>query len=137
MLLIRVMCLHQLLLLLLLVATPTHLATAETSSTGHDHGGDKSALVSFKEKISSHSGVLDSWNQSTSYCSWLGVGCSKRHPWRVVTLKLSYQGLIGTISPAIGNLTFLSLLDLRSNNLQGEIPPSIGSLKRLSSLSWS
>ncbi|CAN6180564.1 unnamed protein product [Urochloa humidicola] len=66
MLLIRVMCLYQLLLLLLLVATATHLATAKTSSIGHNRGGDKSVLVSFKEKISSHSGVLDSWNQSTS-----------------------------------------------------------------------
>ncbi|CAN6222711.1 unnamed protein product [Urochloa humidicola] len=114
---------------LLLFATATNRVMAEMSSRGY--GGDESALVSFKEKISSHSGVLDSWNQSTGYCSWEGVICSKRHPWRVVTLNLSSQGLIGTISPAIGNLTFLRSLNLSTNTLQGEIPPSIGGLGRL------
>ncbi|CAL5076479.1 unnamed protein product [Urochloa decumbens] len=125
--LVRTRCLLQ--LLLLLVATAAHLATAETSSRGH--GGDEGALLAFKEKTSSHSGVLDSWNQSTSYCSWEGVSCSKRHQWRVVALDLSSQGLHGTISPTIGNLTFLRSLNLSINTLQGEIPPSIGSLRRL------
>ncbi|OEL33143.1 hypothetical protein BAE44_0005841 [Dichanthelium oligosanthes] len=102
---------------------PTH-ATATLSSSGH--AGDESALVAIKAKFSSHSGVMDSWNQSTSYCSWEGVTCSRRHRWRVVALDLSSQGLAGTISPAIGNLTFLRSLNLSINTLQGEIPPSIG-----------
>jgi hypothetical protein len=49
----------------------------------------------------------------------------------VVALDLSSQGLDGTISPAIGNLTFLRSLNLSFNGLRGEIPPSIGSLRRL------
>ncbi|CAL5079200.1 unnamed protein product [Urochloa decumbens] len=126
MLLVRTSCLLQ---LLLLFTTATNVATTEISSTGH--GGDAAALVAFKEKISSHSGVLDSWNQSTSYCNWEGVTCSKRHQWRVVALELSSQGLEGTISPAIGNLTFLRSLNLSANTIQGEIPPTIGSLRRL------
>jgi Leucine-rich repeat (LRR) protein len=52
----------------------------------------------------------------------------------VVALDLSAQGLAGTISPAIGNLTFLRSLNLSFNGLQGEIPPSIGSLRRLQQL---
>jgi len=115
-----------LLLLLLTTAATTNCAAASSSSTGH--GSDVGALLSFKEKISHHSGVLDSWNQSTSYCSWEGVTCGTRHRWRVVALNLNSQGLTGTISPAIGNLTFLRSLNLSSNTLQGVIPPSIGSL---------
>ncbi|CAL5079211.1 unnamed protein product [Urochloa decumbens] len=125
--LIRTRCLLQ--LLLLTTMATTNCPTAFSSLTGH--AGDEGALQAFKAKISCHSGVLDSWNQSTSYCNWEGVDCSKRHRWRVVTLDLSSQGLDGTISPAIGNLTFLRLLNLSSNTLQGEIPPGIGSLRHL------
>jgi hypothetical protein len=39
-----------------------------TSSTTATTNYDEIALVAFKAKISGHSGV-DSWNQSTSYCS--------------------------------------------------------------------
>ncbi|OEL21946.1 LRR receptor-like serine/threonine-protein kinase EFR [Dichanthelium oligosanthes] len=124
---------HLLQLLLLLSAMATTQATATLSSSGHDD--DERALVAVKAKIPSHRGVLASWNQSTSYCSWEGVTCSRRHRWRVVALDLSSsQALAGTISPAIGNLTFLRSLNLSSNGLQGEIPPSIGSLRRLQSL---
>jgi Leucine-rich repeat (LRR) protein len=52
----------------------------------------------------------------------------------VATLDLSSQGLDGTISPTISNLTFLRSLNLSFNSLQGEIPPSIGSLDHLQSL---
>ncbi|KAM0891101.1 hypothetical protein ACQ4PT_026611 [Festuca glaucescens] len=102
---------------------------ATALSTGHD--GDERALVAFKEKISDHSGVLASWNQSVGYCAWEGVTCSERHRSRVVALDLHSQGLSGTISPAIGNLTFLRTLNLSFNPLYGEIPPSIGFLRRL------
>jgi Leucine-rich repeat (LRR) protein len=107
------------------------LCHATASSSSPRHTGDEGALVAFKSKISGHSGVLGSWNQSTSYCSWEGVTCGTRHRWRVVALDLSSQGLAGTISPAIGNLTFLRSLNLSYNTLRGEIAPSVGSLRRL------
>ncbi|KAG0542131.1 hypothetical protein BDA96_02G076500 [Sorghum bicolor] len=120
------------LLLLISAMAITSAAAALYPSSGHGTWpNDERALVAFKAKISGHSGVLDSWNQSTSYCSWEGVTCGRRHRWRVVGLNLSSQDLAGTISPAIGNLTFLRLLDLRYNSLQGEIPASIGYLRRL------
>nr|CAB3452337.1 unnamed protein product [Digitaria exilis] len=122
-------------LLLLFSTTEANHATTETSLTSCE--GDERALVAFKTMISHHSGVLTSWNQSISYCSWDGVTCGKKHPWRVVALKLGSQGLTGTISPAIGNLTFLHSLNLSSSGLHGEIPPSIGSLRRLESLDLS
>ncbi|RCV10049.1 hypothetical protein SETIT_2G080400v2 [Setaria italica] len=111
MLLLRIR--RRLQLLLLLSAMATTKATATSSSSGH--AGYERALVAFKAKISSQSGVLASWNKSTSYCSWEGVTCGKRHRWRVVALDLSFQGLAGTISPAIGTLTFLQSLNLSFN----------------------
>ncbi|CAL5007745.1 unnamed protein product [Urochloa decumbens] len=119
------------LVLLLAAMACTQAAAATVLSTGHD-GDDERALQDFKEKASSgRSGLLSSWNSSASYCSWEGVKCGRRHPRRVVSLHLSSLGLGGTISPAIGNLTFLQSINLTLNALHGEIPPSIGSLRRL------
>ncbi|KAG0542136.1 hypothetical protein BDA96_02G077000 [Sorghum bicolor] len=122
------------LLLLLLISTAATTSAAAAALYSLGHGDDETALVAFKAKISGDSGALASWNQSTSYCSWEGVTCGRRHRWRVVALNLTSQGLTGTISAAIGNLTFLRLLDLSYNSLQGEIPGSIGSLRRLQRL---
>nr|XP_034580709.1 receptor kinase-like protein Xa21 [Setaria viridis] len=58
-------------------------------------------------------------------------GRRERHRLRVVALDLFSQGLTGTISPVIGNLTFPRSLNQSFNILQGEIPPTIGSLTRL------
>ncbi|XP_031122473.1 probable LRR receptor-like serine/threonine-protein kinase At3g47570 [Ipomoea triloba] len=95
---------------------------------------DRLALLEFKHRISSDDPnggvVLNSWNDSVHHCGWLGVRCGRRHP-RVVALRLPEMGLVGTISPHIGNLTFLRLLNLRRNMLHGEIPGEIGGLFRL------
>ncbi|PAN04566.2 hypothetical protein PAHAL_1G074800 [Panicum hallii] len=95
------------------------------------NGGDRAALEAFKEAATA-GGALASWNSSTGYCGWVGVTCGGRgHRWRVVSLDLHSRGLDGTISPAIGNLTFLRSLNLSFNGLRGQIPPSVGSLRRL------
>lgn len=107
------------------------LLLISTMGATRAHDNDERALEAFKERISDHSGVLASWNRSISYCAWEGVTCSQRHRSRVVALDLNSQGLSGTISPAIGNLTFLQMLNLSFNPLYGEIPPSISSLRRL------
>uniref|UniRef100_A0ACD5VJC3 Uncharacterized protein n=1 Tax=Avena sativa TaxID=4498 RepID=A0ACD5VJC3_AVESA len=94
---------------------------------------DEAALLAFRAGLS-NPGVLASWNSSTGFCSWEGVTCSRRRPTQVVALSLPFRGLAGTISPAIGNLTFLQMLNMSSNELYGKIPPSIGRLRRLQSL---
>ena len=119
----RHLLLQELLLLLSILAT----SYAATPSPSTGHGGDEAALVAIKAKISGSSRLLASWNRSTSYCSWDGVTCSRRHRSRVVALNLSSRGLAGAISPAVGNLTFLRSLNLSYNALRGEIPPSVGS----------
>ncbi|KAF0918266.1 hypothetical protein E2562_023348 [Oryza meyeriana var. granulata] len=115
------------LLLPLLLSVRLTIATA---------AGDEAALLGFKAGITGDiSSALAAWNSSTSFCSWEGVTCSHgRWPPRVVALSLTSLGLAGTLSPAIGNLTFLRRLNLSYNWFHGEIPPSIGRLRRLQAL---
>nr|CAB3476256.1 unnamed protein product [Digitaria exilis] len=107
---------------------------------------DEAALLAFKT-AAIRCGVGDplaSWNTSAaagdgaSYCSWEGVRCegSGRHR-RVVALSLYSYGLPGTLSPAIGNLTFLQVLNLSSNWFHGTIPAGVGRLVRLKTLDLS
>jgi Leucine-rich repeat (LRR) protein len=106
---------------------------ADSSSlVGNGKYGDREALLAFKEALSDDSGSLRSWNDSSfDFCRWLGVTCSRRHSGSVVSLMLSYCNLGGTISPVIGNLTFLRTVDLLGNMLSGDIPHTIGRLRRL------
>ncbi|KAB8079995.1 hypothetical protein EE612_000326, partial [Oryza sativa] len=94
---------------------------------------DEASLLAFKAGLTgSNSSALASWNSSSaSFCNWEGVTCSRRRPTRVASLNLPSSNLAGTLSPAIGNLTFLRRLNLSSNGLCGEIPTSIGRLRRL------
>uniref|UniRef100_A0ACD5VNN9 Uncharacterized protein n=1 Tax=Avena sativa TaxID=4498 RepID=A0ACD5VNN9_AVESA len=107
---------------------PSLLSILMITAASHE-----AALLAFKAGLS-NSSVLDSWNGSTGFCSWEGVTCSRSRPTKVVGLSLPFLGLTGTISPAIGNLTFLQILNMSSNELYGEIPPSIGRLRRLQTL---
>ncbi|XP_040381139.1 tyrosine-sulfated glycopeptide receptor 1-like [Oryza brachyantha] len=47
------------------------------------------------------------------------------------TLNFSDNGITGTISPEVGKLKTLQVLDVSYNNLSGGIPPELGSLSRL------
>ncbi|XP_057846872.2 LRR receptor-like serine/threonine-protein kinase EFR [Cryptomeria japonica] len=53
---------------------------------------------------------------------------------RVVSLNLTSMGLFGPISPFLGNLSFLRVLDLQNNSFQGHIPYQLGRLFRLKRL---
>ncbi|CAM8955348.1 unnamed protein product [Rhodiola kirilowii] len=73
---------------------------------------------------------LSSWNASLHFCQWPGITCGRRHQ-RVTALDLAEQHLTGTLSPHIGNLTFLRFLNLSDCNLKGVVPEDIGQLSRL------
>ncbi|CAN0877282.1 Probable LRR receptor-like serine/threonine-protein kinase At3g47570 [Linum grandiflorum] len=111
-----------------------------TSSSGSllSNETDRLALLSFKSMITSDPlEALSSWNDSTHFCKWYGVSCSRRHYGRVTALELHSQGLSGSISTQVGNLSFLKLLRLYNNSFVGGIPSEIGRLGRLQKLGLS
>ncbi|XP_018722367.2 probable LRR receptor-like serine/threonine-protein kinase At3g47570 [Eucalyptus grandis] len=92
---------------------------------------DKLSLLAFRAAITEDPfGVLRSWNDTVHLCKWYGVACSLRHQ-RVTGLDLQSKNLSGSISPHIGNLSFLRELNLSNNNFGGEIPTQAGQLGRL------
>ena len=98
---------------------------------GGNNETDRLALLEFKSKISDDPlGVMSSWNDSIHFCQWKGVSCGRRHQ-RVIVLDLQSQNLVGSISPNVGNLSFLWKLNLENNSFYNEISPEIGRLHRL------
>ncbi|CAM8952583.1 unnamed protein product [Rhodiola kirilowii] len=71
---------------------------------------------------------LSSWNDSLHFCQWSGITCEDQ---RVTALDLAGQRLTGTLSPHIGNLTFLRFLNLSNCNIKWVVPEEIGQLSRL------
>ncbi|KAM0068218.1 putative protein kinase RLK-Pelle-LRR-XII-1 family [Helianthus debilis subsp. tardiflorus] len=80
-------------------------------------------------------GALTSWNSSLHLCDWAGVKCGKRHR-RVTFVALESQGLEGSLTPHVGNLSFLRVFSVYNNSFRGAIPHEIGRLKRLNFLSF-
>ncbi|KAG6734397.1 hypothetical protein I3842_01G270900, partial [Carya illinoinensis] len=92
---------------------------------------DRLALLEFKAKlIDKPVRIFSSWNETVHFCQWYGVTCGRRHK-RVTQLHLASQKLVGSLSPFIGNLSFLRSLYLSHNSLSHEIPPELGRLHRL------
>ncbi|XP_047332047.1 probable LRR receptor-like serine/threonine-protein kinase At3g47570 [Impatiens glandulifera] len=124
--------------LFLLLLLPYSLSVTDTTFLGQGNETDWLALLDFKNQITSDplNKIMDSWNQSIHFCSWFGVTCSPSSG-RVITLNLSSLSLVGTITPSLGNLTFLTQVNLGDNSFSGEIPQQIGRLQRLQSLNLS
>ncbi|CAN6566647.1 unnamed protein product [Malus baccata var. baccata] len=79
--------------------------------------------------------TLTSWNETNHFCNWRGVTCGRRHK-RVTVLNSQSFKLSGSLSPHVGNLSFLRVLSLTNNNLSHQIPPEIGRLSRLQDIVW-
>ncbi|PPS05411.1 hypothetical protein GOBAR_AA15250 [Gossypium barbadense] len=92
---------------------------------------DQKALLHFKSKIiRDQLRVTESWNSSIHFCHWHGVTCGPRHQ-RVTKLELEYLKLTGSLSPYMGNLSFLREFSLAGNNFYNQIPREIDRLRRL------
>ncbi|XP_022890118.1 probable LRR receptor-like serine/threonine-protein kinase At3g47570 [Olea europaea var. sylvestris] len=92
---------------------------------------DRLALLEFKSRITNDPfNFLNSWNESAHFCHWPGVVCSRRYQ-KITSLNLQHQKLTGSLSPYIGNLTFLHQLILDNNSFMGNIPQELGNLRRL------
>ncbi|GJV04980.1 kinase-like domain-containing protein, partial [Tanacetum coccineum] len=97
------------------------LTSATISASNDGNKTDHLALLSFMSKITHDpNNVLTSWNNSFHFCDWSGISCGKRHK-RVTALQLSSKGLEGSLSPHVGNLSFLRELYLPNNSFQGTI----------------
>jgi hypothetical protein len=68
------------------------------------------------------------WLAVPQVCSWYGVTCVNNH---VTELRLEGNGLSGSVSASIGNLSWLKILFLPHNNLQWTLPSSVGNLTAL------
>ncbi|PRQ59416.1 putative protein kinase RLK-Pelle-LRR-XII-1 family [Rosa chinensis] len=103
--------------------------TTVVSSFGNET--DRLALLKFKDCIASDpDGLLNSWNDSVYYCKWPGIACGRRHQ-RVTAVYLPHAALHGTISPYIGNLSFLRFINLQNNSFSSKIPQQVEHLFRL------
>ncbi|KAG6679057.1 hypothetical protein I3842_14G112000 [Carya illinoinensis] len=104
---------------------------------------DRLALLEFKATISHDPFmVFSSWNETTHFCLWYGVTCGHRHL-RIIELILASRKLTGSISPFIGNLSFLRIqcnnrligkFVVFTNNLGGSIPNAQGQLRNLTTI---
>ncbi|XP_004307794.1 PREDICTED: LRR receptor-like serine/threonine-protein kinase EFR-like [Fragaria vesca subsp. vesca] len=103
------------------------------ASTSLGNETDRLALLAIKAQIHQDPNrpVMNSWNESTHFCMWYGVTCGRRHLQRVTKLDLRSLKLSGSVSPHIGNLSFLRALYLFDNSLTNKFPPEIGHLRRL------
>eukprot|EP01018_Ginkgo_biloba_P027265 Gb_03522 [translate_table: standard] len=120
---------HMLLVLFLVLFSIPLLANSHANTTS-----DHYALLSFREFIT-HDPLnsLSNWNANTTFCTWTGVKCPSRRQ-RVVELRLPNVGLEGSISPLVGNLSFLKAIYLFNNSLGGHLPQQLGYLFRLRAL---
>lgn len=117
----------------LLIFSSLKLPYVLCSSKIHVRGNetDRTSLLAFKNMIIDDPfKIMDSWNETTHFCDWPGVSCGRRHR-RVTVLDLSSLKLRGSLSPSIGNLSFLYVLRLQNNSFSGEIPSEIDYLHKL------
>ncbi|KAJ9129912.1 hypothetical protein P3X46_035212 [Hevea brasiliensis] len=122
-------------LLSYLICQSHHGFTAIAASSLGGNETDRTALLAFKDKITDDPlHVMSSWNNSVHFCDWFGVTCGRRHR-RVTVLDLQEKKLVGSLSPLLGNLSFLKTLSLLNNGFSGQIPQELGNLFRLQVLS--
>ena len=108
----------------------------DNAHTGCDTAGsmglvnDCEALLDSKEALGGSLNWTD--HTHTPMSDWTGVTMSDG---RVTAIDLRDQGLDGTISSALGRVSMLTSLNLRSNaELSGEIPGSLNNLSNLTIL---
>ncbi|GLJ17234.1 hypothetical protein SUGI_0298730 [Cryptomeria japonica] len=88
------------------------------------------ALLELKAGLNESTDLLGTWdlNLVEPCTSWSHITCSGGH---VTAVHLESMGFSGTLSPHIGELTYLNILGLEDNHISGEIPSSITKISTL------
>ena len=97
---------------------------------------DQSALLALKSSLilDPNSILVTNWTTRTSVCNWIGVVCGHRHK-RVIALNIPSMGLVSTLPPNLGNLSFLVRLNMYNNSFYGHLPEDLAKLRRLKYIS--
>ncbi|XWS10108.1 hypothetical protein CRYUN_Cryun39dG0047500 [Craigia yunnanensis] len=123
-----------LILALVTVLLPNFVVSFSTKTTTNINT-DQLSLIVLKSYVNSDL-LATNWSTTTSVCNWIGVTCGSRHQ-RVMVLDLFDMNLSGTIPPHLGNLSFLSRLDIGNNSFHGSLPIELSNLRRLKSINLS
>ncbi|KAJ6813388.1 polygalacturonase inhibitor precursor [Iris pallida] len=102
------------------------------STSSSCHTSERRALLAIKSAMGNPY-VIVTWGGTSDCCEWYGVKCDSAG--HVTSLHVSRYVVAGTISPAIGDLPYLTDLTFRKlTNLTGPIPSSLAKLARLTFL---
>lgn len=96
-------------------------------------GAERSALTALFEATGGASWLYDrNWLSDSRVGAWHGVVTYNEG--RVAHVRLSSNGLVGSIPPALAELEEVNSIDLCVNSLTGRIPSALGTLANLSTL---
>ena len=107
---------------------PNSAAVSGYSDPGIVH--DCEALLASRDTLSVDQSL--NWDEDLPIDEWKGVELANG---RVVELRMSSEGIVGTIPSELGNLSNLQGLSLWGNRLTGGIPKELGNLANLQGLS--
>ncbi|KAK8278172.1 hypothetical protein V6Z11_D09G024000 [Gossypium hirsutum] len=90
-----------------------------------------SEWLAAEAKALMETGWWSNYSRAENHCTWPGIRCNAGS---VVEIDLGGHGLNGSITPQIGALSELQILNLSWNSLTGELPSSLGNLTQLAVL---
>ncbi|EFJ26849.1 hypothetical protein SELMODRAFT_412673 [Selaginella moellendorffii] len=126
-------------------ALPIASSARATSTAAVDIEALKELKAAIDPATIAPSSCLASWDFSHDPCASIstsffvcGFRCSNgAHPMRITEITLDNVGYAGSLSPYLGNLSSLQVLDVSGNAFHGSIPESLSNLRSLLKLELS